>query len=329
MADHPDEFGPDEPSPLPEGEFRSNFFENIGSPDAASSQPATLAALPPAPSDPPPRHPIFPVVVGAAFLAMIVLGAVMSTGKPEAPASASAAPAAAEPAAPAETPAKEADLKALDESLKSQLAALSKEVKDLGERLASLPKLSPAPDLEPLNAKVVALSKAVDSVAPLSKKVDTLDERLGGLDQSLKSLQDGTSSLKDQVVALQSDLKKPSAAAETTTRDSAKPVNVNVEGQSFAQAVELFKAGKYKEASEILKTTEDNDPKDARVWYYAAMSTGMSTNQWRGDTEKMVLKGVEREKAGTPKGSEIDAEFTKLPPSLKTWLDAYRKLALK
>jgi len=331
MADHPDAFGPDEPSPLPEAEFKSNFFENMGSEKAALPEPATLASLPPAPPEPARRRPMFPVVVGLGFVAIIVAGALISMKSGTPPAATATAPApaptpTATSASAPETTVKEADLKALDENLKSQVAALSKEVKALEERLAALPKPAPAPDLAPLDAKVEALSKSVDAVAPLSKKVDALDERVGGLDKSLKSLEDGESSLKEQVAALQTDLKK-SGTAETTTRDSAKPVDANVEGQSFAQAVELFKAGKYKEASQLLKTTEENDPKDARVWYYAALSAGMSTNQWRGDTEKMVRKGVEREKAGTPSAAEINTEFAKLSPSLKAWLDGWRKLA--
>ena len=95
----------------------------------------------------------------------------------------------------------------------------------------------------------------------------------------------------------------------------------------MSQAVELFKAGKYKEASDVFKTVENNDPKDARVWYYAAMSRGLSTADWKGNTETLVKKGIEREKAGTPKVEEIDSEFAKLPATVKPWLDYYRKTA--
>ncbi|MDR3636903.1 MAG: hypothetical protein P4L84_24065 [Isosphaeraceae bacterium] len=329
MSDHPDEFGPDEPSPLPEGEFKSNFFETVGSAEPAPAEPDTLASLPPAPPEAPIGHPVFPIVIGTGFLLAIVAGAVTSAWPvptpPETAAAAAAAPAA-------EAPAKEADLKSLAESLKTEIASLSKQVKDLDGRLAELPKPTPTPDLAPLKSEVAALSKSIDAVTPLSKKVDALDQRLGGLDKSVKSLQDGTSSLKDQVASLRTDLTKPGApvaSADATTRDSAKPVNVNVEGQSFAQAADLFKAGKYKEASDVLKTTEDNDPKDARVWYYAALSKGLATGEWAGNTQTLVMKGVEREKAGTPSTSEIDSEFAKLPAAVKTWLDAYRKLALK
>ena len=119
------------------------------------------------------------------------------------------------------------------------------------------------------------------------------------------------------------------AAAVTPKPSTAEPVDTtNVEGQSFAQAVGLFKAGKYKEAGDVLKTTEDNDSKDARVWYLAALSRGMATNDWTADTVKLVNKGVDREKAGTPSTAEIDAAFATLTPApVKPWFDHFRKSA--
>lgn len=332
MADHPEAFGPDEPSPLPEGEFKSEFFGGMGSKPSPAAEPPTLASLPPAPQEERRGHPAFPVVLGAIFLAVIAVAAVMNrTPAPEPAATpVAAAPAAAETPAPvAETPAKEADVKALAESLKAEIASLAKEIKDLDGRVAALPKPAPAPDLAPLNTKIAALAKSIDAVQPLSKKVDALDEQLGGLSTSLKSLQEGNTALKDQVASLRDEMKKPAAAAAESTREAAKPVNVNVEGQSFAQAAELFKAGRYKEASDVLKTTEDNDQKDARVWYYAALSSGLATGDWNGSAQRLVMKGVDREKAGTPAVGDIDSEFAKLPASQKAWLDAYRKLAQK
>lgn len=321
MADHPEAFGPEEPSPLPEGEFKSEFFGSVGSKPSPVAGPATMASLPPAPPEARPGHPVFPVVLGAGFLAVIAVAAFVNhKPAPATPAAEAAAPAA-------ETPAKEAEVKALADSLKAEIASLSKELKDLDGRIAALPKPAAAPDLAPLNSKVAALAKSIDAVQPLSKKVDALDAQLGGLSTSLKTLQEGNSSLKNQVASLRDEVKKPGAAAAESTRETAKPVDVNVEGQSFSQAAELFKAGKYKEASDVLKTAEDNDAKDARVWYYAALSSGLATGVWTGDTAKLVMKGVACEKAGTPAASDINSEFAKLPAAQKVWLDAYRKLA--
>lgn len=47
-----------------------------------------------------------------------------------------------------------------------------------------------------------------------------------------------------------------------------------------------------------------------------------------GKTAELVQTGIEREKAGTPNSSEIDAGFRDLTPATgKDWLAAYRKSA--
>jgi predicted Zn-dependent protease len=208
--------------------------------------------------------------------------------------------------------------------LEGELDGHTKQLKDLQEKLEALSQPAPPLDLGSLNGKIAGLAKSVDAVAPLPEQVTALDAKVGGIDKSLKALQDGLAGLNAQIATLKGDLKKYRGSAESAD----KPVDVNVADQAMSQAVELFKAGRYKEAVDVFKTVEDNDPKDARVWYYAAMSRGMATNDWRGETERLVKKGVEREKAGTPRIAEIDAEFATLaPPTLKSWLEFYRKTA--
>ena len=93
-------------------------------------------------------------------------------------------------------------------------------------------------------------------------------------------------------------------------------------------AVKLFKANKFKEAEDqFLKMTEAN-PNDARVWYFAALSNGLATGKWDGKTAELVQKGIEREKAGSPKPAEIDTAFRDLTTATgKDWLAGYRKYA--
>ena len=88
-----------------------------------------------------------------------------------------------------------------------------------------------------------------------------------------------------------------------------------------------FKAGQYKEASEIFKKLETADAKDARVYYYGALARGMTTGDWKNDTLTMAAKGAELEKAGTTKPADIDAAFAELPVTLKPWLTYFRKTA--
>ncbi|WP_406699346.1 hypothetical protein V5E97_10785 [Singulisphaera sp. Ch08] len=69
-------------------------------------------------------------------------------------------------------------------------------------------------------------------------------------------------------------------------------------------------------------------PNDARVWYYAALSHGLATNQWKDETIQLFNKAVEREKAGTPDKAKIDASLIHVTePSVKKWVDYFRRAA--
>jgi predicted Zn-dependent protease len=102
---------------------------------------------------------------------------------------------------------------------------------------------------------------------------------------------------------------------------------VGVADAAMGQGVDLFKAGKYKEASDVFRKLTESNPDDARVWYYAALSRGSATKDWGGETTRLVEKGIEREKAGTPDSAKIDSVFTDLNAAFRPWLDAYRKMA--
>jgi hypothetical protein len=262
---------------------------------------------------------------------MLAAGVFMNMKTTEA-SGASTATASTPAAAPAEAAPKEKDsavtaLSSSVDALKAEVAALTKEVKDLEGRLEGHPKPAPPSDLAPLQRKVDEVATATQAVASLPRKVSELDGRLGELD---KLLQEKIAAVRNDLAGVKGELKRVGeTAASTPSTGATRPVDVNVEGQAMSQGAELFKAGKYREAGEVFRTAEANDPKDARVWYYAALSHGMATNQWNGETERLVNKGVEREKVGTPRSSEIDSEFAKLPSAQKNWLDYYRKNARK
>ncbi len=98
---------------------------------------------------------------------------------------------------------------------------------------------------------------------------------------------------------------------------------------SLLQAgVELFQKKNYDEASEFFAGLSKTQPDDARVWYYAALSRGLATRDWKGETERLVTQGVDREKAGKPDKSQIDAAFADLTSETgKDWLAFYRRRA--
>ncbi len=92
--------------------------------------------------------------------------------------------------------------------------------------------------------------------------------------------------------------------------------------------VEFFQKKNYAEASEFFAGLTKTQPDDARVWYYAALSRGLATRDWKGQTERLATQGVAREKAGKPDKPRIDAAFADLTPETgKDWLAYYRRRA--
>jgi hypothetical protein len=85
---------------------------------------------------------------------------------------------------------------------------------------------------------------------------------------------------------------------------------------------------KYDQANEAFDSLTRTKPDDARVWYFAALSRGLATRDWKGQTDKLVTEGVEREKAGTPEKSQIDSAFVDLTAETgRDWLAFFRRRA--
>jgi hypothetical protein len=275
----------------------------------------------PAPSahDDAPRHPVFPIVLGGVMV-LSLIAAWIANSKPTAEPAGAATPAAV---AAAPDPGKP-DVVALvpdadSKGLKGEIDGLKADLKTLQDRIEALPKLAPGPDLGPLSSKIGDLSKDTEALAVLPKKVDDLDQRLGSFDKTLVAL-------RGEIDTFKNELKKPIEPA-VTTPEPAKPDNTTVTDTAVDQGAGLFKAGKYKEASEAFQKLTGTSPNDARVWYFAALSSGSSTNQWTGETTRLAEKGVELEKAGSPDSAKIDAAFAELNPAFKPWFDYFRKTA--
>jgi len=96
----------------------------------------------------------------------------------------------------------------------------------------------------------------------------------------------------------------------------------------MAQAVDLFKRGKNLEAKDAFARLQTATPDDARVWYYSALANGLATRDWKGESERLVTTGVEKEKAGSPDKAKIDAAFAELTTNTgKDWLSYFRSRA--
>jgi hypothetical protein len=194
------------------------------------------------------------------------------------------------------------------------------------------------PDLEPIDKRLSALES-------LPRKIETLDGKVSALptkiDQEARKVTVLTAELegvRSQVKGLQSELPikglSESAAGKTerpvSRGTAATPGEITPPAVlSLHNGVELFNQKKYGEASEYFEKLTKTNPDDARNWYYAALSRGLATRDWKGQTERLVTEGLDREKAGKPERSEIDSAFTDLNSQTgKDWLAFYRRRAL-
>ena len=99
--------------------------------------------------------------------------------------------------------------------------------------------------------------------------------------------------------------------------------------RAVARGAALFEERRYAEARDVFLEQIKATPDDARLWYYAALANGSATRDWKGETERLVKRGMERERAGTPGRAEIDALLDEIPSAQAVqWLRAWRQRAL-
>ncbi len=201
--------------------------------------------------------------------------------------------------------------------LKDEVAALSRRLDEIQGKVG-VDKETPAASLKPLQAKVDELAKVPEMVKSLPEKLNALDGRVKAIDKGLEDLKREVATLKKGV---------DTAPAPRPTE--AQPKDVDGADQAMSDAVALFKGKKYKEANAAFGKLAQAKANDARVLYYAALSHGFATGNWKeGESVSLVKKGIEREKAGSPESSKIDEVFSDLTKATgKDWLDGYRKQA--
>lgn len=262
-------------------------------------------------------------MVAAFLLLAFVVGQLESSGA-AAPAAATTTAAAAAPATPAAEPAPTAAAPAADapatpkteapaagdgmtadvKAIQSRLDGLATQIKGIEGKLDALSKPAESnSDSKTISGKVDDLGKSIAAVVPVADKVSQLGGRVDGLDAAVKLV-------KDEVSGLTAEVKK------LTTDAAGDPAIVT--------GIDLFNAGKYKEAGEVFKKAESTHPNDARVYYYEAFANALTTNDWKGETLSLAAKAAALEKAGTPKRTVIDAAFADLPGTLKPWLAFFR-----
>jgi hypothetical protein len=197
--------------------------------------------------------------------------------------------------------ASRAEVRALEERIEADSRRLGQLQEQIDARpepppAAPAPAPAPAPDLAPLRARVDALAKASERLGPLPDELKTAGARVEALEKGMESLRADISSLRQAV-------ERAGAATERTGELAAAD-------HALALGSALFKGGHFAQARDILVKQAAATPDDARLWYSAALANGLATNDWQGESERLVRHGVDREKAGTPPKVEIDALFS-------------------
>ncbi len=273
-------------------------------------------------------------------------------------------PEASPSAAKGDDPAARKNLAGLEDRMKDlsdQYNHLADQYKQLQARVESEPKAAPAPDLGPIEqrvAQVDRLANEVDAIGkrvdPLNRRLDEYDSRIKELDQKVDALRTADASMRSrssngrdrQVTLTRSDripppngpdepspdaanrANPPASAGRTDAQPTPAEATVGAPDPALGNGVNLFNQKQYSEAYAAFRELLQSRPDDARSWYYAALSYGLSTGGWTGMTQTMVEEGVTREKAGKPAKAEIDATFAGLSKETgKDWLAFYRRRA--
>jgi K+-transporting ATPase ATPase C chain len=232
------------------------------------------------------------------------------------------------PAAAAPAPAEEIM------SIRTQIGEIASQIGKLGTQIAAIARRDD--DAGKTREGIKAIEDRITKLASDTRDIPGLSDRLNGLEGRVKSADDSVRQLGTKVQQAVDALKAlpkpaPPAAAPSSRRDQTLDAGAVVKVRTavdLAPGVALFTKGQYASAAETFRALTRDYPDDARVWYYTALAQGIATNQWGGETEALVNKGVEREKAGTPAPAQIDTAFSSLAPaSVREWLAAYRQRA--
>jgi tetratricopeptide (TPR) repeat protein len=224
--------------------------------------------------------------------------------------------------------------------LDDRLNSLSDQYKQLQSRIESIPKPAPPPDLAPMEQKVARVDDLSKQVEVISKALEPLPEKIT---QDERKIEELSASLEDLRKESRTSGGRPEASRnrEGARRAASGPAAGDASGSpspgsetgglvdsALRRGESLFRDGRYQEAYKVFRDLLQSRADDARIWYYAALSYGLATGDWRGQTEQWVQRGIALEKEGKPQKSEIDSAFAGLTKETgKDWLDFYRRRA--
>lgn len=213
------------------------------------------------------------------------------------------------------------------EALKKQLKHLDDRIDRLSQRIdrVTRPEDQTPPVLHTLQVQMNDLAREIDELAGLPSHLHRLDRQIASLEERLRSVRSQLATTDaSSGVGLGAAAGAPSG-----------PLAADGNDPTLELAIGLFQEGQYSQARQILRRLEREYPKDARVWYFSALSNALASGDWKGESEVLVEKGVECERSGKPGKAEIDLALSVLTPDTgEEWLarhrrDAHPRQALK
>ena len=228
-----------------------------------------------------------------------------------------------------------AEVKSARPAPPSAIETLSQRLDKLQERVEAAPIDQLSTDFQRLKdqvTKLAATDNTVKRMAELDERVSTHARDMQLIRADLKATREslapvmGLPAIAKDLQALRLEVETLRTTAKTAERSSEKPsVAANI-----GAAAKLFRERQFPAAAVEFRTLATANPDDARIWYYSALTNSLTTGLWTGLTEELVLKGVERERVGTPTTQEINSEFAfQTKENGREWLAFYRQRAAK
>ena len=143
-------------------------------------------------------------------------------------------------------------------------------------------------------------------MSSLPTKIDEEGRKITVLSADLEGVRSQVSSLRSDLPIKGVGESAATKTEEPAARASSEPPREITPPQILSLPVRASISStqkKYDQASEYFANLTKSKPDDARNWYYAALSRGLATRDWKGETEKLVTRraSIARRRA-SPRG---------------------------
>ena len=244
------------------------------------------------------------------------------------------------------------DSDAMTRQQSGRIDQLAEQVARLREEVGSRPDPASGSQLEQMASKLSEVSERLDAiegdaqgVEALAQQLQQRSDRLDEMSDLLDQVESRLTTISDRVeaeargggvgVGVGSDREAGPVSdagpdGSTTLRRVLRPgAGEGDEDESaLEQGIRQFRSDQFSAARDTFVELLEQEPDDARVWYFAALARGKASGDWKGETERLVLQGVELERDGSPPREAIDAAFSGLTDRQGgEWLRFYRRRA--